>query len=167
MASGGIDEKVRLWSIAGHAPVVLPAGGPIAALRFHPDGRTLLVAEGKRLIAWDLPDPTRPPSGGREVGAHESPIVAIAVFPGGKSIGTVGMDAAFRLWPGGGGSPLGHSIRTPRYRYTEWGGGEFGTELYDYQQDPEEFTNLAGKPEHETLQSELKSLLARKKRDAQ
>jgi choline-sulfatase len=66
-----------------------------------------------------------------------------------------------------GGGVLGHSIRTSRYRYTEWGGGEFGTELYDYEKDPEEFTNLAGKPEHEQLQAELKALLAKKKLAAQ
>lgn len=38
---------------------------------------------------------------------------------------------------------LGRSIRTERYRYTEWGEGKFGVELYDYQKDPDEFTNLA------------------------
>ena len=39
---------------------------------------------------------------------------------------------------------MGISIRTHRWRYTEWGeGGRYGTELYDYQSDPAEFTNLA------------------------
>ena len=37
----------------------------------------------------------------------------------------------------------GRTIRTDRTR-TEWGkDGEFGVELYDYQSDPGEYTNLA------------------------
>ena len=38
---------------------------------------------------------------------------------------------------------LGHTIRTERYRYTEWGDGKHGVELYDYKSDPDEYTNLA------------------------
>ncbi|MGB0990864.1 MAG: sulfatase/phosphatase domain-containing protein [Akkermansiaceae bacterium] len=37
----------------------------------------------------------------------------------------------------------GYTIRTAQYRYTEWGGGKHGRELYDYGSDPEELTNLA------------------------
>jgi len=37
----------------------------------------------------------------------------------------------------------GYSIRTERYRYTMWEGGETGEELYDYQTDPREVKNLA------------------------
>jgi arylsulfatase A-like enzyme len=42
-----------------------------------------------------------------------------------------------------GPKPLGHTIRTERYRYTEWAGGKYGVELYDYKTDPNEYTNLA------------------------
>ncbi len=39
---------------------------------------------------------------------------------------------------------MGCSIRTDRFRYTEWGeDGEYGRELYDHQTDPGEFCNLA------------------------
>jgi len=37
----------------------------------------------------------------------------------------------------------GYSIRTERYRYTEWNEGEEGAEMYDYQADPREMKNLA------------------------
>ena len=37
----------------------------------------------------------------------------------------------------------GYSIRTERYRYTEWNEGEEGAELYDYRSDPREMKNLA------------------------
>ena len=62
---------------------------------------------------------------------------------------------------------LGHSIRTARYRYTEWKGGQFGRELYDYQTDPQEFTNLAEKPEHEELVKQMQQLLQEAKSQSQ
>lgn len=60
-----------------------------------------------------------------------------------------------------GNTVLGYSIRTPRYRYTEWGeNGEFGAELYDYQRDPEEFTNLATDPEQKQVMAQMRELMA-------
>lgn len=39
---------------------------------------------------------------------------------------------------------MGYSLRTERWRYTEWGeDGEFGRELYDHANDSRELTNLA------------------------
>ncbi|MBL9199795.1 MAG: sulfatase [Opitutaceae bacterium] len=42
----------------------------------------------------------------------------------------------------------GYSLRTDRWRYTEWDGGKAGRELYDHQNDPRELTNLAALPAH-------------------
>lgn len=54
---------------------------------------------------------------------------------------------------------MGYSIRTDRWRYSEWDEGRAGVELYDHQSDPGEFTNLAGSAEHAELVAELSALL--------
>ena len=41
---------------------------------------------------------------------------------------------------------LGRSIRTERFRYTEWDEGRRGVEFYDHSTDPNEFRNLAADP---------------------
>jgi arylsulfatase A-like enzyme len=53
----------------------------------------------------------------------------------------------------------GYTIRTKRYRYTQWGLGEHGHELYDYESDPNEYSNLADIPEHSSLVKDLESRL--------
>jgi iduronate 2-sulfatase len=78
------------------------------------------------------------------------------------------------------GNGMGYTMRTSRYRYTEWwrtqttldGNGDsldrdiklYGSpefvELYDYTQDPDETTNLADNPAYATLVAELSAMLA-------
>ena len=41
---------------------------------------------------------------------------------------------------------FGFTLRTPRWRYTEWDEGNRGRELYDHENDPLEQTNLADDP---------------------
>ena len=58
----------------------------------------------------------------------------------------------------GGGN--GNSIRTDRYRYTEWGSnGRRGVELYDYDTDPNETVNIAPLPENAELVARLSEQL--------
>ena len=42
----------------------------------------------------------------------------------------------------------GYSIRTMKWRYTEWNGGKAGRELYDHVSDPDEVHNLTGLDEY-------------------
>ena len=59
---------------------------------------------------------------------------------------------------------VGRSMRTDRYRFTEWNNGVKGTELYDHDNDPGELKNLATDPAHsETVASLRKELRARYK----
>lgn len=64
----------------------------------------------------------------------------------------------------GGGQFNGYSLRTERWRYTEWDGGKKGRELYDHRNDPHELTNLADKEESQEtvkqLSTELKAAVA-------
>ncbi|HWA98421.1 MAG TPA: sulfatase, partial [Pirellulales bacterium] len=59
------------------------------------------------------------------------------------------------------GQGIGRSVRTQRWRYTEWDGGKQGVELYDQQADPDDYANLAERPEYAATVAELKRLLAR------
>lgn len=53
----------------------------------------------------------------------------------------------------------GRSVRTTRWRCTEWDEGRSGLELYDHDADPHEYTNLADRPEYATTLGELRALL--------
>jgi uncharacterized sulfatase len=54
---------------------------------------------------------------------------------------------------------MGRSVRTERWRYTEWDGGKQGRELYDHAIDPQEFTNLSNDAAHAGTAAEMKRLL--------
>ena len=54
---------------------------------------------------------------------------------------------------------FGYSLRTPRWRYTEWDEGREGRELYDHESDPGELKNLAGEAAHAGTVAELAALL--------
>lgn len=73
--------------------------------------------------------------------------------------------AAFSQYPRRieGQNGMGHSIRTDRYRLTEWTIASTpdysALELYDYRTDPLERVNLAGKQEYEKTTAEMKARL--------
>lgn len=66
------------------------------------------------------------------------------------------------LRPGEGKPVMGRSIRTDRWRYTEWDEGRAGTELYDHENDPQEFTNLAGDQKYKRTIDPLRAKLVEK-----
>ncbi|MGQ9649914.1 MAG: sulfatase [Phycisphaerae bacterium] len=68
--------------------------------------------------------------------------------------------AAFSQYPRQ--KTMGYSIRTDRYRFTEWaepGQEPVGVELYDHQTDPAENVNIAGLPENKELVAKLSKML--------
>jgi len=70
---------------------------------------------------------------------------AVWDFPAHSQIGRRGM--------------VGRSVRTDRWRYTEWNGGKDGIELYDHDADPKEYRNLALELGHGSTIDRLKALL--------
>jgi arylsulfatase A-like enzyme len=54
---------------------------------------------------------------------------------------------------------FGYSLRTPRWRYTEWDEGHEGRELYDHDRDPRELTNLADDPAYADTVADLSAQL--------
>jgi arylsulfatase A-like enzyme len=74
--------------------------------------------------------------------------------------------AAFSQYPRSqDGGLMGYSMRTDRYRMTQWldrndHSRVVATELFDHQTDPQENENLAGLPEHTDLVKQLASQLA-------
>lgn len=59
------------------------------------------------------------------------------------------------------GPIVGYSLRTEKWRYTEWDGGGLGAELYDEEKDPNELKNLAKDAEFKDAVAKMKELLTK------
>lgn len=68
-----------------------------------------------------------------------------------------GKAAAFTVR--GNGKNQGRTVRTDRWRYTEWNNGNSGAELYDHRNDPGEYHNLANDAKYANEVKKLKALL--------
>jgi iduronate 2-sulfatase len=56
---------------------------------------------------------------------------------------------------------VGYSVRTEKWRYTEWDEGKRGAELYDEATDPDEMRNLAAEAKYRDTVVEMQRLLRR------
>jgi iduronate 2-sulfatase len=54
----------------------------------------------------------------------------------------------------------GYAVRTDRWRFIEWDGGQQGTQLYDMDADPGETTNLAADPQYASTVTDLRARIA-------
>lgn len=59
------------------------------------------------------------------------------------------------------GDLLGKSVKNTKWRYIEWEGGQLGVELYDQENDPVEYNNLANNPEYTEILKAMQSKLER------
>lgn len=151
----GIWQKRTLFEQAARAPLLVrvpdangngqPCRGVVEFVDIYP---TLLDVSGL---------PARPHCGGRSLRPLlEDPLTNWH----GEAITQVLRPADGRL-----AEPvMGCSIRTQRWRYTEWAEGKSGVELYDHHSDPMEFHNLAIEPSAELVKviEDLRTRLRKK-----
>ncbi|MCP4847769.1 MAG: DUF4976 domain-containing protein, partial [Verrucomicrobiaceae bacterium] len=64
------------------------------------------------------------------------------------------------------GAKLGRSIRTQNWRYAQWGGPK-EAELYNLEDDPNEYRNLARKPEFREQVEKMQEHLAEARQAAE
>lgn len=94
----------------------------------------------------------------------ETPLEGTSMVPLLKDPNTPWSDAAFSQYPRG--KFMGYTIRTDRYRYTEWAkrqnpkDGETYRELYDEKSDPLETVNIADDPKMASVVEDLHQRLA-------
>jgi uncharacterized sulfatase len=145
---GGMWQKRSLFEESARAPLIIRAPGQAGNGRASP-----------RIVEFVDLYPTlaelcglRVPAGlaGRSLG----PLLREPAAPW--------AGAAFTqvLRPGDGRPFMGRSIRTERWRYTEWDEGRLGAELYDHATDPQEWRNLAADPAHRAEVDLLRTRLA-------
>jgi uncharacterized sulfatase len=145
----GLWQKMSLFEESVHVPLVFRAPGMKAAgksckrlaefVDVYPtlsDICGLGVPEGLQGISLKkyLDDPTLP---GKQAALSQ-------VQRGGAKMGMPFM---------------GRSVRTERWRYTEWENGKRGKQLYDHDADPQEQMNLSSDPKHGETVKMLQALL--------
>ncbi len=126
-----------------------------ASLQFdHHKIARMIAHQRDHRVRRPLPDPgrLRRPAGAPEfAGRSLRPVLDDPGHPG--------KQAAFSQV--NRGQAVGRSVRTQRWRYTEWGPrGQPGSELYDHEQDQGEYYNLADLPDHAAARERLAKLLA-------
>ncbi len=97
LASGGWDNKIKLWDLISDAKVKEIQGhrGFVQEVAFSPDGRQLAsVSEDRSVRLWELDT-------GAELAAfhgHASSVYALAFHPDGRRILSGGLDGTIKVW---------------------------------------------------------------------
>ena len=142
----GLWCKHTNFETAAHSPLILSVPGQKA-----PGGKTKGLAEFVDIY------PTLSAAAG--LSAPQG-LAGTSLLPATNDPNVTIKTAAFSQYPRGNrqtGRVMGYSIRTDRYRYTEWGAN--GAELYDHEKDPHENVNIAGRPESRSVIADLRKML--------
>jgi len=148
MGEHGHYQKTTLFENADRVPLVIAGPGVTAGGKTH-KGPVEMVDFYKTL--GDLCDLEVPGT-----------VTGVSLAPALRDVSTRIRSSALTQYS------TGYSLRTDRFRYTEWGkNGAGGAELYDRNRDPEELVNLAGESEMNAAQAELAKVLRQRVTAAQ
>lgn len=155
----GLWQKMSLFEESARVPLVIAAPGaksgvaaaaPVGLIDLYPTLAELCgVSAPKNLQGQSLAKILKDPS---ETGRNYT--ISQVSRGGGPNRATTTRDQSSDLK-----QFFGYTIRTPRWRYTEWDAGKQGLELYDHDVDPRELTNLADRPEHKAMIAQLSNQL--------
>jgi len=135
----GLWQKPSLFERAGRVPLVIAAPGRARGA----STRSLAELVDLYPTLADLAGLTAP---GPLDGQSLAPVLASPA----QEVRTAAFTQAYN----------GYSVRTDRWRYSEWAEGAEGRQLYDLLVDPQETTNLAGAAEHASVVADLSARLA-------
>ncbi|MCE9604032.1 MAG: sulfatase [Planctomycetia bacterium] len=152
LSEHGLWQKLSVWEESARVPLIIY--DPRAKGNGKPCRRTVELIDLHPTLAalCDLPAPT-PLDGASLKPLLEDPQAAWTK-PAFSQVARNNKQAP----AGSSKSFMGRSIRTERYRYTEWDEGRQGVQLYDHEHDPKELKNLA---EDRTLGETLADLRKR------
>jgi uncharacterized sulfatase len=139
----GLWHKQSLFEESARVPMIVY--DPRAKGNGKPSGRTVELLDLYPTLA-DLCGLTPP------AGLHGASLRPLLDDPAAKW----DKPAFTQVWRG---SFPGHSVRTERWRYTEWDNGKKGVELYDHEADPHEWKNVAEDPKFAKTVEEMKALV--------
>jgi arylsulfatase A-like enzyme len=146
--------KMTAYQIDTHAPLIVRAPGAIA-----PGTRVARMVEFVDIYPTlsELAGLPLPPS---LEGVSAVPLLKTPARPWKPAVFSQFLRAG--VWAAPDGKPyMGYSLLTDRYHYVLWidwvTKAEVARELYDRQVDPDENTNLAGRPEHAALLARLEA----------
>ncbi len=142
----GLWGKVTNFEMATRAPLIISVPGTKS------DSGTQALVEFVDIY------PTLCEAAGVPLPPH---LDGVSLLPIVRAPKTPGKAAAFSQM--GRGTTMGYSVRTDRYRYTEWinqeDGAVEGRELYDHGRESSENVNIAGQPEHGETVKNLSDML--------